>query len=58
VVYQANLNFNTANHHIAELQKLGLLEEDMRGSMEVYQTTSKGIDFKEQMKDIDKMMDS
>ena len=47
IVYQANLNFMTANPYLDNLARNGCLEAVPNGSRIVYKTTPKGMELKE-----------
>ncbi len=51
IVYQANLNFRTVNTYIDLLNKKGLIEV-YQGPSVVYETTAKGMDLMESIKQV------
>ncbi|MDD1749508.1 MAG: winged helix-turn-helix domain-containing protein [Methanothrix sp.] len=51
IVYQANLNFRTVNTYIDLLNKKGLIEVS-QGPSVVYETTAKGMDLMESIKQV------
>ncbi len=51
IVYQANLNFKTANAYIALLNRNGLIEVN-HGPIIIYETTQKGLNLMESIKHI------
>ncbi|MBN1235238.1 MAG: DNA-binding protein [Methanotrichaceae archaeon] len=51
IVYQANLNFRTVNTYIDLLNKKGLIEV-YQGPTTVYETTEKGLDLMESIKQV------
>lgn len=51
IVYQANLNFRMVNTYIDLLNKKGLIEVS-QGRSTIYETTPKGIDLMESLKQL------
>jgi predicted transcriptional regulator len=51
IVYRANLNFRTVNTYIDLLNKKGLIEVSL-GPSTIYETTPKGIDLMESIKQV------
>ncbi len=57
VVYQANLNFLTAESYLDNLIKNGLIEVIPDGSRVIYKTTAKGIGLKEKIEQFQGLME-